>query len=113
MVRNVDAAVAQVRDAGEDADHRVHLAVIALRYAVEGDERIDDEHVDGAVEDGPGDVLDQRVVDLELVVAVGDLEPHLGATGDEQPALEFLLWDLVVLADGDDAPVELLEAVLA
>src|SRR6478672_7899027 len=112
-MRYVDGTVADVSDPAKEPNDRVHLGVVALVAAMQGHEGVEDDNVDFIVQDGLGDFLNEWAVDLQVAVAVGDFEGHFGPAGEEQPPLQLLLRDSIVLTDGEHATIKLLAAVVS
>ena len=77
------------------------------------DQRVENDDIDLVVGDLLANALEQRRVDLQVVVALGDAQRELVAGGQEEMPDEFLLRDFVVLADGEQAPVQLVAAVFS
>ena len=77
------------------------------------DQWVENNDVDLVVGDLFANTLEQRSVDLQVVVALGDAQRELVAGGQEEISDEFLLRNFVVLADGEQAPVQLVAAVFS
>jgi hypothetical protein len=108
----VDGAILCVGDLGEYSDDAVHLRIVTLGDAVQGDKRVEHGHVDFIVANLLVDALDEGLVEHDLAIPACHPQRYVRC-GRDNDVGNFRQRYLVEQTSSGDTPVELVAAVFA
>jgi hypothetical protein len=100
----LDAAICGRRDEPPFLYHLVDGAVVILRYVVGRNEWIDNQQVDFPFDEFGNEVLNDRLLNNHLIALSVRGAQGLFSAVDEQPVVEVRGGDLIMMANGLDAP---------